>query len=275
MAVSLKFLSRAPCKQQLLAASPKVLSAVTPKTPARSPLAACSPSFFGNYEHTPKQIVEDASILSFGALPISSAFRHTAEAPVATRQGLAVSARPFAENARQHFLAKQTLRSSEAASAGNSDGIPGLGLPTLLRQADAACANGTLGGSEDAPQQDTLITARTYAERAHEHFLAKQARRSKLGSERLWSNSFGSGMPTLLGHQRAEKAGAVASAHFPVLLGHTGVVAEVAAPAAVTPALTHVDVLQGDAQALAEAAQQSFLSRHRKIASRSAAAQVP
>jgi len=262
-------------QQQLLAASPKVLSAVTPKTPARSPLAACSPAFFSNYEYTPKSMLEDTSTLSFGALPVSSAYKRTVEASIAAQQGVAVSAHPSAESARQHFLARQTLRSGEATSAEIADGFPGSGLPTLLLQADTSCAKGSLGCSGETPQQDFTSTAQMYAEHARKHFLAKRARRSAVGSERPPSNSFGSGMPTLLGHRRAETAGAVASTHFPVLLGNTEAVAEEAAPAPVHFAFAQVDALRDDVHALAEKAQRSFLSRHRSIASRSAAVQVP
>jgi len=275
MAVTLKFLSRAPCKQQLLAASPKVLSAVTPKTPARSPLAACSPAFFSNYEHTPMRSFEDTSALSFGTLPVSGAFRRAVEASVASQQDLAASARPSAESARQHFLARRTLRFGEAICAESPDALPSSGMPTLLRQQDAAPATGAKGCSEDAPQQDNATSAREYAERAREHFLARRAQRSGAGAEKPSGYLLGSAMPTLLGHRQAEAAVAMPSPQLPVLLGHSDAAAEAAAPAPVHRAPARVEGTQGDARALAEMAQQSFLLRRQSIAGRSAALQVP
>jgi len=261
MAVTLKFLSRAPCKQQLLAGSPKVLSAVTPKTPARSPLAACSPAFFSNYERTPLRSFEDASALSFGTLPVSGAFRRAAEASAAAQQDLASSARPFAESARQHFLAKKTLRFGETTCAESPSDLPGVVLPTLLRQQDTAPA-------EASPPQDVTASARACAERAREHFLARQAQRS--GVEVAKPSMLGSGMPTLLGHRKVEAPQVVPSVQLPVLLGHGDV-----ASAAVQSAELNVEAMQPDARALAQMAQQSFLSRQRHIAGRSAGLTVP
>mmetsp|Transcript_47037 Transcript_47037/g.118487 ORF Transcript_47037/g.118487 Transcript_47037/m.118487 type:complete len:273 (-) Transcript_47037:101-919(-) len=272
MAVSLKFLSRAPCKQQLLAASPKVLSAVTPKTPARSPLAACSPAFFGNYEHTPMRSLEDTSALGFGTLPVSGAFRRAVEASVAAQQDLVASARPSAESARQHFLARRTLCLGEATCAESPGGLLGSGLPTLLRQHDAAQTTDAQDSRVDTPEQDLATSARAYAERAHEHFLARRAQKSGAGIEKPPSDL---GMPTLLGHQRAKAAGAMPSANLPVLLGHADAVAEVAAPALVHCTPAQVDELRSTALSLAEMAQQSFLSRQQSIAGRSATLQVP
>jgi len=263
MAVTLKFLSRAPCKQQLLAGSPKVLSAVTPKTPARSPLAACSPAFFSSYERTPLRSFEDASALSFGTLPVSGAFRRAAEASAAAQQDLASSARPFAESARQHFLAKKTLRFGETTCAESPSDLPGVVLPTLLRQQDTAPA-------EASPPQDVTASARACAERAREHFLARQAQRSGVEATKPSSDMLGSGMPTLLGHRKAEAPQVMPSVQLPVLLGHGDV-----ACAVDQRAESHMEARQPDARALAQMAQQSFLSRQRSIAGRSAALTVP
>lgn len=270
--MTLKFLSRAPCKQQLLAASPKVLSAVTPKTPAKSPLAACSPAFFSNYEHTPMRSLEDTSALSFGTLPVSGALRRAVEASVAAQQDLAASARPSAESAREHFLARRTLRFGEATCAESPDGfLPGSSMPTLLRRVDATAA--AQGRSQDTLEQDPATSARASAERAREHFLARRARRSSDGAEKPPSDWLG--MPTLLGHERAEAAGARSSAQLPVLLGHSDAAAEAAAAASAQHAPAHADGMQESARALAERAQQSFLMRQQILTSRSAAFQVP
>jgi len=258
MAVTLKFLSRAPCKQQLLAGSPKVLSAVTPKTPARSPLAACSPAFFSSYERTPLRSFEDTSALSFGTLPVSGAFRRAAEASAVAQQDLASSVRPSAESARQHFLARKTLRFGETTCAGSPGGLSGVGLPTLLRQQGTSPA-------EAASLPDDTASARACAERAREHFLARQAQRSGAEVAEPGRGRLGSGMPTLLGHGKVEAAGVMPSVQLPVLLGHGDTAAQ-----PVQSAELNVEATQTDARALAQLAQQSFLSRQQSIVGRSA-----
>jgi hypothetical protein len=279
MAVTLKFLSRAPCTQQLLAASPKVLSAVTPKTPAKSPLAACSPAFFSSYERTPVRSPVDTSVLGFGALPMASggALRRAVE----TSQELAASVRPSAESARQHFLARRALRFGEATCAESQGGLLGSGLPTLLRQQDAAVPAAVADEEVAATSQQELATsAREYAERAHEHFLARQARQSGARLPEPASSLQGSKMPTLLGHRHAESAAASSGTQvpvLPVLLGHSNLAAaEMSIPAAECGVAGHAEMLQGDVvRAMAVAAQQSFLMRQQSIASRSATFQMP
>mmetsp|Transcript_117163 Transcript_117163/g.373188 ORF Transcript_117163/g.373188 Transcript_117163/m.373188 type:complete len:215 (-) Transcript_117163:622-1266(-) len=118
MAVTLKFLSRAPCAQQMLSSSPKILGATpksflgspkTPFTPARSPCT--SPFFMG------------ASSPVFGDL--EAARKTTADASCQ----LVRLALPSASMARQHCLAKQALRGSLGRS---SEGEGGASLPALL-----------------------------------------------------------------------------------------------------------------------------------------------
>mmetsp|Transcript_47846 Transcript_47846/g.120608 ORF Transcript_47846/g.120608 Transcript_47846/m.120608 type:complete len:270 (-) Transcript_47846:155-964(-) len=269
MAVTLKFLSRTPCKQHLLAASPKVLGSVTPKTPVRSPLASGSP-FFGNFEHTPLRGSEEAKAVSFGTPSASGPFRRSAEASAAAQQDLAASVRPSAESARQHFLAKQTQRSGEATFAERQGGLFGARLPNLLRQnQEATLSTGHAAGSNGSAEGGPTSGSQLYAERARDHFLTRQQAQLRSGTitER-------SGLPTLLTDGQAEPC-----VDLPVLLGHAARAPEAAFAMQETEELVtgpfDLKTAQNDARALAEMARKSFLARQRSISSRAVALQVP
>jgi len=118
MALTLQCLSRAVCKQPVLAATPRTLGAVTPKTPAlspgaspvahfspfvgASPFASRSP-FFGDLSSatpTAKNLAEAWQPASQSV----DAFLARARASTAVQQELAAEARPAAEAARRLFL---------------------------------------------------------------------------------------------------------------------------------------------------------------------------
>mmetsp|Transcript_67510 Transcript_67510/g.170332 ORF Transcript_67510/g.170332 Transcript_67510/m.170332 type:complete len:273 (-) Transcript_67510:394-1212(-) len=272
MAATLKFLSRTPCKQHLLAASPKLLGSVTPKTAAKSPLASGS-AFFGNFEHTPLQGSEETAAPNFGILPVASAFRRSAEASAAAQKDLAASVRPSAESARQHFLAKQTQRSGEATFAESQGGLLGSRLPTLLQQShETAPSPPRAEGSSGSTKPGSTPAAWAYAERARKHFVERQQAQLKSGKIPEFS-----GMATLLTHGQAAPC-----ADLPVLLGHAtrtqNEVAEtpvLAKELVVGPQEAKATTTHGDARTLAETVRQSFMERQRNISSRTTALQVP
>mmetsp|Transcript_152229 Transcript_152229/g.486434 ORF Transcript_152229/g.486434 Transcript_152229/m.486434 type:complete len:161 (+) Transcript_152229:84-566(+) len=149
MALSLKFLSRSPGVQQMVAASPKILSAVpatprTPMTPAKTPfgsMVSCSSpffvetqpffgevdatlgmgSFFNNIESTPWGSVAKAkAVASQASAPMApNVLAATLAAEEKRRQtrALAAEAMPSAEGALAYFLARRATRAGDGDEA--------------------------------------------------------------------------------------------------------------------------------------------------------------
>lgn len=270
--MTLKFLSRTPCKQQLpglLVASPKALSVSTPKTPARTPLASRSPAFFSGFEHADTHHVEDTPRLEFGSLSAGSRAWRARDESVSAQQDLAASVRPVAESARQYFLARQEQRGGEAASAGSQAGLFGPALPTLLRHPEAVPTTLTECGHEDDKRVPLFASARKYAERAHASFLDRQAaHNSDYTPERAGAVS-DAGLPTILNHGRRKENVPC----LPVLLGHADAdtITPMPAPLDAVP----VEAPLTDACEPAEMARHAFLLKQQRYAGRTAVRQVP
>lgn len=205
MALTLQCLSRAACRQQVLAASPRVLGAVTPKTPAISPSVVSAARFspfsaaavsFGDLETATPKALDTVTGPTFGdslwhrtvAGPASPAtFLRQAKASAAAQQELARAARPCAEAALQHFLAR---RSHASAPIKNTSGTPSLFGGHGARTMSAAAANTntalpTLLGrrtSEPASEPPAVgkpeleFDAFSAARQAREVFFARQQR---------------------------------------------------------------------------------------------------
>jgi len=158
MAASLQFLSRAAAPvQQALAATPKRLGAMTPKTPVKAPAmspssllqrGSSSPFFLGQDPMTwpeasvatsPSFRLWSCSERSAGGLPAS--FLLQAQASATAQEELAAAARPRAEAALRHFLSAQEDRASRSTAAASGSEESGRGA-VLLGQESRAVAGG-------------------------------------------------------------------------------------------------------------------------------------
>jgi len=204
MALTLQGLSRAACRQQLLAASPKVLRAFTPKTPAFSPSVGGAARFspfstaavsFGDLETATPKALETMTGSAFGGAlwqrtssggASPACCLRQAKASAAAQQELAMAARQSAEAALRHFLARRRQAWPETVAMGNAQAVlEGQGPRTLLRRCPSTATLPTLLGRSkvDAPSQPPTERAPEFefdavaaAHHAREAFLARQQR---------------------------------------------------------------------------------------------------
>jgi len=130
MALTLKFLSRAPCIQQVVAASPKILASAVasspkaPCTPARSPFGSCSSPFFGEIDSVPwlAPAATEPQAHKAPSTPSSAArLRGIAAERRQQVQQLVAKAHPSAESARAHFVARRVRQSGEGATSAEAE----------------------------------------------------------------------------------------------------------------------------------------------------------
>lgn len=212
MALTLQCLSRAACRQQVLAASPRVLGAATPKTPAMSPSVVSAARFspfsaaavsFGDLETATPKALDTVAGPTFGdsfwhrtvAGPASPAtFLRQAKASAAAQQELARAARPCAEAALQHFLARRCHASAPIKITSDTPSLLGghgakmsaaaantnIALPTLLgrRTSEPASEPAAVGKPE------LKFDAFSAAHQAREAFLARQQRIGSRGIDK-------------------------------------------------------------------------------------------
>jgi len=186
MALRLQGLSRAA--GAVGAASPKVLGAVTPKTPktpafsplarsvARSPLSSAAVTFGDLKAATPKALGKGVH-----------SFLSQTRASTLAQQELAKAARSHAEVAQQYFLARQSRgRPAETLSSAAPTLLSGWGLRTNEADASRAEPLPVLLGSSQLPAPHTSAMARTVkfefdplqaARDARERHLARQQQR--------------------------------------------------------------------------------------------------
>jgi len=260
MAVALQCLSRAAGRQHALSASPRVLGAVTPKTPAMSPSAG-GPAFFspvptsmrsfgtGLLQATPASSpVEAAWFQSGGKSP--AWYLHQAAASAAAQQEMAEAARPCAEAAHRFFLARGSRARALDIPPG-TDALPRL-LGTQRPRSSSSLA------AQD-PQELPVLLGRTAARRAPEttdfepafdsRTAAHEARKAFLARQRRIESR-----GTAVAFEEEEDT-------LPVLLGRTG-------PAAPLPPS---DMAVG----AAVAARKAFLARQQRIERRGIDMVVP
>jgi len=196
MALTLQGLSRAAC-----AASPRVLGAVTPRTPKTPVTPFFSPVARGAacFSPMPDAVASfgDLSAFStpFGDLsafstpkPVSTAapsLFQQARASMVAQQDLAEEARPLAESAHQYFLSRRSQGLSAIALSG--------AYPTLLRcgakSTPVADSLPTLLGSKEPPAAAPVSMAMESeqanplhaAQEAHKAFMARQQQREGRG----------------------------------------------------------------------------------------------
>jgi len=221
MAVALQCLSRAAGRQHALSGSPRVLGAITPKTPAFSPCAG-GPAFFsplpastrsfgtGLMQATPASSPVDVAWFQSGGKSPAWYLRQAA-ASAAAQKEMAEAARPCAEAAHRFFLARGSLardipsatdklprllgaqgpRTSSSLAARDAPALPVLLGRSTARQAPAAC------GLE--AEFDPMAAA----QEARQAFLARQRRIDSRGTVVSFEEDT---LPVLLGRTAGSAA---------------------------------------------------------------------
>eukprot|EP00928_Gymnodinium_smaydae_P071226 TRINITY_DN5486_c2_g1_i1.p1 TRINITY_DN5486_c2_g1~~TRINITY_DN5486_c2_g1_i1.p1 ORF type:complete len:228 (+),score=62.98 TRINITY_DN5486_c2_g1_i1:108-791(+) len=127
MAVTLKFLSRAQCTQQLIGASPKVLGAATPKS-LRGALTPKTPPVTPKTPFTPSKSPFFYSCSSPSLADVDTTATVSAKQAPDEGNKLLRAALQSANSARQHFLTKSAARAKARADETQEDAP----MPTLL-----------------------------------------------------------------------------------------------------------------------------------------------
>lgn len=203
LAVALQCLSRAAGRQHAVSASPRILGAVTPKTPALSPCAS-GPAFFSPLPASSRSFGTGLMQATPASSPVDAWYLRQAAASAASQQERAEAARPCAEAAHRFFLARGSLardipsatdelprllgaqgpRTSSSLAATDTQALPVLLGRSTARQAPVAC------GLEAA--FDPLAAA----QEAKKAFLARQGRIDSRGTVASFEEDT---LPVLLG----------------------------------------------------------------------------
>lgn len=185
MALTLQCLSRAACRQQV-AASPRVLGVVTPKTPALSPCVG-GPAFFSPLSTAAFSPSPSEGIWQRAAIGGRSPFLCQARSVAVAQQEAVETSRLCAEAARQHFLARGShsrqsavfvdgpmpiLLGRQGSKRSKTDVPSAEALPVLLGRVKAPPAPEPAKVCAGESEFDPIRAAHT----ARDAFLARQKR---------------------------------------------------------------------------------------------------